>query len=237
MKKIVVIKLMYVLCSINNFNLLNKQHELLHIIQVACKKEHIENDNCDKNKSLKLDFSNLIIRPYFDIFLNKYKSKYDFYFGFEEDDNLYKTYEQLKAHLNAYYKYNFKYVNLENIDKSIKNKDLFFITVKDYEITLTNNKITNIFIDRKFEYQGKYDIITNIKEKNDITEEQLTNKIVNDFIKRNSSYFDKNHHINIFFSHLDDEQVINLIDIYKLRYKEVELMEINNDETFKNLKI
>ena len=230
MKKIIVVDLMYVLCNFNNFKLLNKELGLLNTIYVSCKKINIGNDECDK--TLKLDFSNLLIRPYFNEFIDKYKSKYNIYLGHYEDDILYNTYEQLKVLLNTYFNYTFTFVNLNNIDKSIKSKEFIFITLNDvdYKLTSKTKKIKHVTVDY-FDYKGNYDIVTKIKVKYNITDEDLKNEIVANYITKNIPIYLDTDGIP------PDQQYTMLLHCYNLRVTELELIDIKNDTTFKTLKL
>lgn len=149
MKKVIIN--LYDICNFYTINNINIELQLLNMLYVSCKKNNIENKCLEK---IDIDFSNLIIRPYFDFFLNKYKTKYNFYILYYNDDNYYELYEQLKIFLNNYFQYNFIYIT------EIKNNDYIYICTENYK----NNFVKNIIIEDNFKYSCPYNIIAKIKQ-------------------------------------------------------------------------
>jgi hypothetical protein len=216
MKKIILN--LYDICNYFTFTNLNIELQLLKIIHVNCKKNNIENKCLD---NIEIDFSYLIIRPFFDFFLNKYKKTHKFFIYIQEYDQFFDLYEPLKKYLNTFFSYNFIYIT-NFID--MKFNEYIFICTEDRK----NDSFKNIIIDnKKFDFSRPYNLISKIKQKYNITEKDLQEENVQKFIKKNNYDF-------LLYS-FDDLQYNSLKEIYYQRYKE--LFFLKNDTTFQKLSL
>lgn len=217
-KPVVVIKLNDI---ITNTQIYNVELQLLNTLKISCKKNNIDN-KCLKNKDIVLDFNDLIIRPYFNDFLNKYKSKYKFYLLYDNNDIYNELYEQLKNYIDIYFKYKFTYIT--DIEKEAKSNEIIFICNEIIDNDLKNKKIKKI---NKITLDIDYEIFYNIIEKNNITDDDLKDKQVLDFINKNKKYF---------YTYLiKDSQLGFLKSAYYLRDKELYSTYLKSDVTFKKI--
>lgn len=217
-KPVVVIKLNDI---ITNTQIYNVELQLLNTLKISCKKNNIDN-KCLKNKDIVLDFNELIIRPYFNDFLNKYKSKYKFYLLYDNNDIYNELYEQLKNYIDIYFKYKFTYIT--DIEKEAKSNEIIFICNDLIDNDLKNKKIKKI---NKITLDIDYEIFYNIIEKNNITDDDLKDKQVVDFINKNKKYF---------YTYLiKDSQLSFLKSAYYLRDKELYSTYLKSDVTFKKI--